>query len=109
MNACNSAQIHRMAFDDSDIGGGPATSACALQDATAHQTLPLDAQALLGQFFAAVSLMIEILKFPGTLTLQARGAGPIPLIMVEATDARTLRGIIKFAEEPVPTLQGLTL
>ena len=29
-------------------------------------------------FFAAVSLMIEILKFSGTLTLQARGAGAVP-------------------------------
>lgn len=109
MNASNPDQIHRFVFDDCDIRGEIVTLDTTLQDATAHQNLPLEARALLGEFFAAVSLMIEILKFSGTLTLQARGAGAVPLIMVEATDARTLRGIIKFAEGPTPVLQGLTL
>jgi molecular chaperone Hsp33 len=109
MKASNPDQIHRFIFDDCDIRGEIVTLDATLQNAVAHQHLPLGAQALLGEFFVAVSLMIEILKFSGTLTLQARGAGPIPLIMVEATDARTLRGIIKFAEGPMPTLQGLKL
>jgi molecular chaperone Hsp33 len=109
MNASNPDQIHRFVFDDCDIRGEIVTLDATVQDAIAHQNLPLEARALLGEFFTAVSLMIEVLKFSGTLTLQARGAGPVPLIMAEATDARTLRGIVKFAEDQVPDLQGLTL
>jgi molecular chaperone Hsp33 len=109
MKSSNLDHIHRFVFDDCDIRGEIVTLDATLQDATIHQHLPMEAQALLGEFFAAVSLMIEILKFSGTLTLQARGSGAVPLIMAEATDARTLRGIIKFAEGPMPTLRGLTL
>ncbi len=109
MKASNPDQIHRFVFDDCDIRGEIVTLDATLQDATAHQHLPDDARALLGEFLTAVSLMIEVLKFSGTLTLQARGAGPVPLIMAEATDARTLRGIVKFAEGAKPNLSGLTL
>lgn len=109
MSASNLDQIHRFVFDDCDIRGEIVTLDATLQDATAHQHLPVEARALLGEFFTAVSLMIEVLKFSGTLTLQARGAGRVPLIMAEATDARTLRGIVKFADDEVPDLHGLTL
>jgi molecular chaperone Hsp33 len=109
MKASNPDQIHRFVFDDCDIRGEIVTIEATLQDATAHQDLPAEARALLGEFLTAVSLMIEVLKFSGTLTLQARGAGPVPLIMAEATDSRTLRGIVKFAEGAQPDLSGLTL
>jgi Disulfide bond chaperones of the HSP33 family len=109
MKASNPDQIHRFVFDDCDIRGEIVTLDATLHDATAHQHLPEAARALLGEFLTAVSLMIEVLKFSGTLTLQARGAGPVPLIMAEATDARTLRGIVKFAEGAQPDLSGLTL
>lgn len=108
MKSSNPDQIHRFVFDDGDIRGEIVTLEATLQDATAHQQLPPEARALLGEFFAAVSLMIEVLKFSGTLTLQARGAGAVPLIMAEATDARTLRGIVKFAEDQAPDLHGLS-
>lgn len=109
MKASNADQIHRFVFDDCDMRGEIVTLETSLHHAMAHQNLPQDAQALLGEFFVAVSLMVEILKFSGTLTVQARGSGAVPLIMAEATDARTLRGIIKFADGPIPELRGKSL
>jgi molecular chaperone Hsp33 len=102
-------QIHRFVFDHCDIRGEIVSLNQTLLDATAHQNLPESARALLGEFLAAVSLMVEVLKFSGTLTLQARGSGPVPLIMAEASDRRTLRGIVKFAEGGPGDLTGLTL
>jgi molecular chaperone Hsp33 len=109
MTAPSRDQIHRFVFDHCDIRGEIVSLNNTMMDATAHQNLPDSARALLGEFLAAVSLMIEVLKFSGTLTLQARGSGPMPLIMAEANDKRTLRGIVKFAEGGPGDLTGLTL
>lgn len=108
MKSSSADQIHRFVFDDCDIRGEIVSLDTALKDATTHQNISLEARALLGEFFAAVSLIVEILKFSGTLTLQARGAGPVPLVMAEATDQRTLRGIVKFGEHGEPDLRNLT-
>jgi len=109
MTASSRDQIHRFVFDQCDIRGEIVSLNQTLVDATAHQHLPDNARALLGEFLAAVSLMVEVLKFSGTLTLQARGSGPVPLIMAEANDRRTLRGIVKFSEDGPSDLNGLTL
>lgn len=108
MTISNADQIHRFVFDDCDIRGEIVSLDTALKDATAHQDLSINARALLGEFFAAVSLIMEVLKFSGTLTLQARGSGPVPLIMAEASDQRTVRGIVKFSEQGAPDLKDLT-
>lgn len=92
-------QIHRFIFDDCDIRGEIVSLRQSFADATEHQVLPLPAKILLGEFLAASCLLIEVLKFSGTLTLQARGAGAIPLIMAEANGDRSLRGIVKISSE----------
>lgn len=90
--------LHRFLFDDADIRGELLTLGASYRAATAHQHLPPAVQALLGEFFAAASLMAEMFKFEGTLTLQARGSGPVPLIMAEANEQRDIRGIARLKE-----------
>lgn len=91
-------QLHRFIFEQFDLRGEILTLTDAFGNATAHQNLPPPARRLLGEFLAAVSLLSESLKFSGTLTLQARGAGATPLIMAEANADRSIRGIIKVSE-----------
>ena len=50
-------------------------------------------QQLLGEFLAAASLLSSTLKFDGILTLQARGDGPLPLIMAECSHHQGLRAV----------------
>lgn len=102
MSTTSDDQLHRFIFEQADLRGEILTLNDALRDATAHQRLPLPAQRILGEFLAAVSLLSEGLKFAGTLTLQARGAGPTPLIMAEANADRSIRGIIKVADGVTP-------
>ncbi len=85
--------IRRFLFEQADIRGEITTLVQSYQDATAHQHLPAPVQRILGQFLAAASLLSTTLKFDGILTLQARGPGPLPLIMAECSHNKDLRGI----------------
>lgn len=91
--------VSRFVFEENNVRGEVITLAHTLTTPLAQQNLPRPVADLLGEFFAATLLLAETLKFDGTLTLQARGDGPLPLIMAEATSDRTLRGIARPAEQ----------
>ncbi|BCD99155.1 Hsp33 family molecular chaperone HslO [Marinagarivorans cellulosilyticus] len=91
--------ITRFYFDDCDMRGEMVTLKKSVQAATEHQHLPANAQALLAEFLSGAALLAGILKFEGLLTLQIRGDGLVPMIMAEATHERSLRGIVKLAQQ----------
>ena len=45
---------------------------------------------------AAAALLCGTLKFDGLLVLQARSAGAVPLLMVECSSAREVRGLARY-------------
>lgn len=88
--------MHRFLFDQTDIRGEMVTLSDSYQRVLeSNANLPPAAQALLGEFVAAVSLLSSTLKFDGILTLQARGDGPLPLIMAECTHHKAVRAIAR--------------
>ena len=91
--------LHRFVFDDIPLRGEIITLCHSFEQAAQHQRFNDAARCLLGEFLAASSLLAETFKFSGTLTLQARGDGAVPLIMAEATHDHTVRGLIKFSED----------
>ena len=100
-------QIARFTLASEQIRGEVITLEDTFADASNHQNLPPVAQQLLGEFLAASLLLAEVLKFEGTLTLQVRGDGVIPLIMAETTSNKTVRGVVKLAEGTQPeVLEG---
>lgn len=90
--------IHRFVFDNIPLRGEIVTLSRSFQEAVEHQSLNAGPRRLLGEFLAASVLLTETFKFAGVLTLQARGQGPVPLIMAETTHKHSLRGLIKFSE-----------
>jgi molecular chaperone Hsp33 len=84
-------QLHRFIFDNSDIRGEIVTLAQSIDDAFAHQNYPAPIKRLLGEFLTAASLLSRTLKFDGSLTLQARGDGDLPLIMAEINHQKKIR------------------
>lgn len=91
-------QLQRFIFEDTDIRGELTQLKQSYLDIlTAHQ-YPEVVSRLLGEFIAAATLLSATLKFEGTLTLQARSEGEIPLIMAEATSDHTVRAIARAAE-----------
>lgn len=88
----------RFLFEHADIRGELVCLEKTYRDATDHHQLPQPIQHLLGECFAAVSLLASTLKFEGTITLQAKGTGPLTMIMAESNDEGHLRGIARPAE-----------
>jgi molecular chaperone Hsp33 len=92
-------QLQRFIFDNTDIRGEVVRIEQSYQQCLAgHQYTEVVAN-LIGEFLAAAALLSATLKFEGTLTLQARSDGEIPLIMAEATSERNLRAIAKQADQ----------
>lgn len=93
----------RFIFDACDIRGEIVTLSNSYQTVLSHNQHPAEIQQLLGEFIAAVTLLSSTLKFGGVITLQARGDGPISLIMAECTHQNNVRGIVRLnPEQPLP-------
>ncbi|MGK0441069.1 MAG: molecular chaperone Hsp33 [Pseudohongiellaceae bacterium] len=94
-------QIQRFIFDNADVRGEIIRLEKSYQEALNkhHYTAPV--AALLGDFLCAAALLSQTIKFEGTLILQARSEGEIPIIMAEATSAGNLRGIARDADSAV--------
>jgi molecular chaperone Hsp33 len=99
MNAFDNSQ--RFLFDDTDIRG----EMVCLRDSYAHvlakHSYPEPVAELLGELLAAAALLVGTLKFDGLLVLQARSSGAVPLLMVECSSARQLRGIARYHAEQI--------
>jgi molecular chaperone Hsp33 len=50
---------------------------------------------------AAAALLVGTLKFDGLLILQARSEGPVPLLMIECSSKREIRGLARYHAEQV--------
>ena len=89
----------RFLFEDADIRGETVHIDKTLSDIlAAHQYAP-GVRVLMGEFLAAATLLSTTLKFEGTLVLQARSEGQIPLLMAECNNDLHLRAIARGAQE----------
>ncbi len=90
-------QSRRFLFEEADIRGETVQLFRTLESITAvHQYAP-GVRRMLGEMLAAAVLLRSTLKFEGTLVLQARSRGQIPLLMAECNTAGELRGIARGA------------
>ena len=89
----------RFLFENADIRGETVHIDQALSDILdTHQYAP-GVRVLMGEFLAASVLLSTTLKFEGTLVLQARSSGQIPLLMAECNDQLQLRAIARGSQE----------
>ncbi len=104
----NTAQ--RFIFENTDIRGEIVSLNDSYIDALAAHDYPEVVRRLLGELIASAVLLSTTLKFDGLLTLQARGDGPLTLLMVECTDQRSFRAVAQFrddiTESALPALLG---
>jgi molecular chaperone Hsp33 len=100
--------LQRFLFDGTDIRGEITTLESSYQNIAGRQKYPKPVAHLLGEFLAAASLLSATLKFPGIVTIQARGDGPLSTLMVECAQVSNLRGIIRGDLERAEGLHSLT-
>lgn len=96
-----SDQILRFIFDNTAVSGKWVQLQQSYTDTLANHHYPPAVKRLIGEFLAAVSLLGATLKFDGTIILQARSEGEIPLIMAEATSEHEIRAIVYGAEQSI--------
>lgn len=97
---CSKDLMHRFLFEETDIRGEIVTLSASYQQIVQNnQGLPSQVQKVLGEFVAAVSLLSSTLKFDGVISLQARGDGPVSMIMVECNHHSSVRGIARVNPE----------
>ncbi|MEN0108600.1 MAG: Hsp33 family molecular chaperone HslO [Pseudomonas sp.] len=97
----------RFMFDDSDVRGELVSLGESYAHVLAKHPYPEPVAQLLGELLAAAALLVGTLKFDGLLVLQARSSGAVPLLMVECSSNRELRGIARYHEEQVSADAGL--
>ena len=88
--------LHRFMFDGSTIRGELIHLDHTWQHLLMRQDYPHAVRTVLGEAAAATALLAATIKFDGILTLQARGDGPLKLLVVECTGQRTLRGLARW-------------
>jgi molecular chaperone Hsp33 len=92
-------RLRRFLFESAPVRGHWVRLSRAWIEAREHQSLSGPVLALLGESLAAAALLSASLKFTGTLTLQLEGStGPVSLLVAQATDTRTLRGVAHVGE-----------
>ncbi|MGK0441172.1 MAG: molecular chaperone Hsp33 [Pseudohongiellaceae bacterium] len=91
--------LQRFLFDNTDIRGELTRLDKSYQDALTSHEYPAVVARLLGELMAASALLSATLKFEGSLTLQARSEGQIPLIMAEVNSEHQLRAIARNADQ----------
>jgi molecular chaperone Hsp33 len=93
------SDIHqRFLFEDYDIRGEIVSLRQSTAEVYRHNPYPAPLQMQLGEFLAAAALISANLKTAGTLTVQARGDGPVPLLMADCTDRQDLRAIARMPD-----------
>ncbi|GAC1029813.1 Hsp33 family molecular chaperone HslO [Pseudomonas sp. No.21] len=97
----------RFLFDDTDVRGEMVALGESYAHVLAKHPYPEPVAQLLGEMLAAASLLVGTLKFDGLLVLQARSSGAVPLLMVECSSDRELRGIARYHAEQVEPGAGL--
>lgn len=93
--------FQRFLFDNHQIRGEIVRLDKTYMDIKQRQDYPAPIEALLGEALAASVLMSGTLKFEGVLSIQARGDGPVNLLVAECTHDKKVRAIAQW-EGDVP-------
>ncbi len=98
--------LKRFLIDSTDVRGEHVDLAATWKAALANADYPPPVREVLGKLMAASLLLTGTLKFQGSLKLEARGDGPLTLVVVQATSAKTVRGLAHW-KGPVPVADDL--
>jgi molecular chaperone Hsp33 len=94
--------LQRFLFDGTDIRGEITSLSSSYRAMTAIQNYPQSIRRLFGEFLAAASLIGASLKYPGIISVQATGNGPVSMIIAECNQKQQLRGIVRGDFNQVP-------
>ena len=89
--------VQRFLFEKSDIRGERVYLENSFEEALASHDYPGPVRELLGELVAAAVLLSTTLKYNGVMTLQAKGTGPLSLLMVECNNTNNFRALARWS------------
>jgi molecular chaperone Hsp33 len=92
-------QMHRFLFEGLGVRGELVRLGASWRAVRDNQDYPEQVAAQLGQGLVAVMLLSGTIKFKGSLILQVQSSGPLKVLVAQATDQRTLRGLARWQGE----------
>lgn len=95
-------QLHRFIFEHLGVRGELVQLGASWRAVRDNRDYPATVAAQLGEGLAAVMLLSGTIKFKGALILQIQAAGPLSLLVAQATDQRTLRGLAHWEGDVPP-------
>ncbi len=93
----NRDSVQRFLFENTDIRGERVVLQSSFDKALAAHNYPNPIREILGELTAAAVLLSNTLKFSGVMSLQAKGTGPLSLLMVECTDQKSFRALARWS------------
>ncbi len=85
--------LHRFQLENLSIRGEWVSLESSWREIQKTAQYPKAVRQVLGEALVATALLAESLKFDGSLILQIRGASPLTLLVVQASDDGAIRGI----------------
>lgn len=93
--------VQRFLLEELDIRGAIVRLDDVWQAMQENRDYPAPVRDLLGEMSAIACVIGGNLKQPGRLTMQLQGHGPVPLLVVDVTEALNLRGHARSSDEAV--------
>jgi len=91
---------HRFILEKAQVRGVLVRLDATWREVLTRAEYPPNVQQVLGHAMAAIPLLTSMIKFTGKLTLQARGTGPVNLMVVQGNADGGQRGLARWKEEP---------
>ena len=98
----------RFIFDETDARGELVSLERSYAEVLAKHPYPEPVAQLLGELMAAAALLVGTMKFDGLLILQARSEGPVPMLMIECSSEREIRGLARYHADQIAPEATLT-
>lgn len=91
-------QLRRFILEDLGVRGEWVKLGDSWRQSIEHQHASALINEQLGQALAAVTMLSAIIKFKGSMILQAQGAGAIRTLVAQSSDERNIRGLVRCNE-----------
>ena len=99
-------QLHRFLIDHAGVGGVLVQLEESWQEVAGRDDYPPRVRAWLGEALAACAVLTGNTKFRGSLSVQLKSDGPVPLLFAQCSDDGRLRGLAQY-REPLDGLRDL--
>lgn len=91
---------YRFVLEKTNVRGVVVNLQDTWREVLSRADYPPNVRTVLGHAMVAMPLLASTIKFEGKLTLQARGSGPVGLLVVQADASGGQRGLAHWSSEP---------